>query len=56
MPICSKCRCEIPDGDKFKHLEKVLCEDCYIGALSPAKACDPWAAYSVTRAVELYEQ
>ena len=24
----------------------MLCEDCYIGALSPAVACDPWAARS----------
>lgn len=25
---------------------RTLCEDCYIEALSPAKACDPWAVYS----------
>ena len=25
---------------------QVLCEDCYMDLLSPAKACDPWAVYS----------
>jgi len=25
---------------------QILCEDCYMDLLSPAKACDPWAVYS----------
>ena len=25
---------------------QVLCEDCCMDLLSPAKACDPWAVYS----------
>ena len=25
---------------------QVLCEDCYMDLLSPAKACDPWSVYS----------
>jgi hypothetical protein len=25
---------------------RMICEDCYIDALSPAKACDPWAVYT----------
>lgn len=25
---------------------QTLCEDCYIDALSPVKACDPWAVHS----------
>ena len=25
---------------------QVLCEDCYMDLLSPAKACDPWAVHS----------
>jgi len=29
-----------------------LCEDCYIDIRYPAKACDPWAVYSVTRSRE----
>ena len=24
----------------------MLCEDCYMDALSPAKTCDPWAVHS----------
>lgn len=25
---------------------RMLCEDCYMDALSPARACDPWAVHS----------
>ena len=25
---------------------QVLCEDCYMDALSPVRACDPWAVHS----------
>ena len=25
---------------------QVLCEDCYMDALSPARACDPWAVHT----------
>jgi predicted HTH transcriptional regulator len=25
---------------------RILCEDCYMDLLSPAKACDPWAVHS----------
>lgn len=34
------------DEEAFEHLGKSLCEDCYMDALSPAKACDPWAVHT----------
>ena len=29
-----------------EHLGEVLCEDCYLDALSPVKTCDPWAVHT----------
>jgi hypothetical protein len=43
---CDKCDCPIEKGEEAKHLGQMLCEDCYIDALSPVKACDPWAVYT----------
>jgi len=43
---CDHCEAIIPEGEDSKHNNKILCEDCYMDALSPAKFCDPWAAYS----------
>jgi len=31
---------------------QVLCEDCYMDLLSPAKACDPWAVHSAKTFLE----
>jgi len=31
---------------------QVLCEDCCMDLLSPAKACDPWAVHSAKRFME----
>lgn len=43
---CAKCREEIAPGEQREHLGQMLCEDCCMDALSPAKACDPWAVHS----------
>jgi len=43
---CTKCQEKMAPGDGRKHLGQLLCEDCYMDALSPAKACDPWAVHS----------
>lgn len=43
---CEKCGSPISVGDEALHLGRTLCEDCYMVALSPAKACDPWAVYT----------
>ena len=43
---CAKCQEAMAPGDEREHLGQQLCEDCYMDALSPAKACDPWAVHS----------
>lgn len=43
---CEKCNALIDEKDSRECHGKMLCEDCYMVALSPVKACDPWAVYS----------
>jgi hypothetical protein len=43
---CEKCGNGIETGEERKLHGKVLCEDCYMDALSPPRACDPWAVHS----------
>lgn len=43
---CARCGVSIAEGDGCEHLGRVLCEDCFMDALSPAKTCDPWAVHS----------
>jgi hypothetical protein len=43
---CERCGNSIGAGEKREHLGRVLCEDCYMDALSPARTCDPWAVHS----------
>jgi hypothetical protein len=43
---CDKCNATIEQGEERQHNGQNLCEDCYIDALSPLKACDPWAVHS----------
>ena len=42
---CERCGAAIPENDEREFKGQVICEDCYMTVLSPAKACDPWAAY-----------
>lgn len=42
---CQRCQTEVEPGEEKEHRDQLLCEDCYMDALSPAKACDPWAVY-----------
>jgi hypothetical protein len=44
---CDKCKAAIKPGEEFELHGQVLCEDCYMDALSPPRACDPWAVHSV---------
>jgi hypothetical protein len=37
---CARCETSISEGEKQEHLDRMLCEDCYRDALSPAKTCD----------------
>ena len=43
---CERCHQNIIEGQQHQHLGRVLCEDCYMDVLSPAKTCDPWAVHS----------
>jgi len=43
---CQKCQLDIAPGDHREHNDLILCEDCYMVAMSPPKACDPWAVYA----------
>jgi hypothetical protein len=43
---CEKCKNNIAEGEDRQLHGQVLCEDCYMVLLSPAKACEPWAVYS----------
>jgi late competence protein required for DNA uptake (superfamily II DNA/RNA helicase) len=49
---CQRCQREISEDESFGFFGEVLCDDCYMDAMSPAKACDPWAVYSATRTRE----
>lgn len=49
---CDKCHAEIEQGEEREHLGKMLCEDCYMDVLSPAKSCDPWAVHSAKKLEE----
>jgi hypothetical protein len=46
---CQKCNQEIEAGEERDLHGRTLCEDCYMDALSPLKACDPWAVHSAKR-------
>lgn len=43
---CEKCDAIIEENERHEFHGRMICEDCYIDALSPAKTCDPWAVYS----------
>jgi len=43
---CDRCHAIIAQGEDRELHGRAFCEDCYIDAMSPAKACDPWAVYS----------
>ena len=43
---CDRCSARIETGEERELHGKVLCEDCYMDALSPPRSCDPWAVYT----------
>jgi len=43
---CDKCKTAIERGEEREYSGQVLCDDCYMDALSPARTCDPWAVHS----------
>ncbi len=42
---CERCKENIKTGEEREFQGQTLCEDCYLDALSPVKACDPWAVH-----------
>jgi hypothetical protein len=44
--MCDRCGSHIPDEEGREYYGKLLCEDCYMDALSPTRTCDPWAVHS----------
>jgi hypothetical protein len=42
---CSRCGIHLEEEETREHAGQTLCEDCYIEALSPPQACDPWAVH-----------
>jgi hypothetical protein len=47
MPCqCAKCSKEMENQQGYDYNGYLYCEDCYMDALSPPKACDPWAVHS----------
>ena len=43
---CERCKDQIETGEERQFHDRILCEDCYMDALSPARTCDPWAVHS----------
>jgi hypothetical protein len=43
---CQRCNVVIIEREEKELHGLILCEDCYMDLLSPAKGCDPWAVYS----------
>jgi len=52
---CDRCGEPIPAGDEMDYGGQVLCEECAMRALSPARACDPWAVRSAQTLIRLDE-
>lgn len=40
--ICSNCNIAIPEGWAHEHDNKILCEECFVDMLPPARFFDPW--------------
>lgn len=43
---CTRCGRPLKRDEICSHLGQSLCEDCYMDALSPPRACDPWAVHA----------
>jgi hypothetical protein len=45
-PTCTKCGAALAASEVREYLGEVLCEDCYLEAMSPIRTCDPWAVHT----------
>ena len=43
---CAKCGDAYDPAEAREYQGRMLCEDCYLDAMSPAKICDPWAVHT----------
>jgi hypothetical protein len=43
---CTKCGASLAGEEPRGYFGEILCEDCYLEALSPIKTCDPWAVHT----------
>ncbi len=50
--LCERCSDPIEKGEERHWHGQTLCEDCYMDALSPARACDPWAVHTAKSMVQ----
>lgn len=42
---CAKCGDGYDPAEAREYQGQILCEDCYLDAMSPIVVCDPWAVY-----------
>ncbi len=52
---CARCGDKIPPEEEMEHHGQILCEECYMRALSPARACDPWSVRSAQKLSQMNE-
>jgi hypothetical protein len=43
--VCARCAGPVAAADAREYSGRMLCEDCYLEALSPLRTCDPWAVH-----------
>lgn len=43
--FCTRCGAGLQGEEPRGYFGEVLCEDCYVEALSPLRTCDPWAVH-----------
>jgi hypothetical protein len=43
---CTRCGASLAGEEPRDYFGEVLCEDCYLEALSPVRTCDPWAVHT----------
>jgi len=43
---CAQCGAPLVPGEGRQYAGRLLCEDCYLDALSPTQVCDPWAVHT----------
>jgi hypothetical protein len=50
---CAKCGASFQDEEPRGYFGQLLCEDCYLEAVSFVRTCDPWAVHTAKSLKEL---